>query len=120
MWEVNIASAILVLALSFTAISTAQEVSGDNRISKSEMSAGDFEKTVIHRFMIASNFNVDGENYSQGGETAFYYAKPEDLEIKSGKLKKDDILKSVPSISTEDKKTLGLLIPPFAYFAKKF
>jgi hypothetical protein len=113
-------SVILALALSFTAISKAQEVSRDGRISISELSAGDFEETVIHRFMIASNFNVNGKNYSQWGETEFYYAKPEDLEIKSGKLKKDDILKAVPSISTEDKKTLGLLLPPFAYFAKKF
>jgi len=31
-----------------------------------------------------------------------------------------DILRSIPGISTEDNKTLGLIIPPFAYFAKKF
>lgn len=35
-------------------------------------------------------------------------------------LDKGDILKAIPSISTEDDKTLGILVPPFAYFSKKF
>lgn len=41
-------------------------------------------------------------------------------EYEAGSLEKGDILKAVPSISTEDDKTLGILVPPFAYFSKKF
>lgn len=32
----------------------------------------------------------------------------------------DDILSKVPSVSSEDEKTIGILVPPFGYFAKKF
>ena len=38
----------------------------------------------------------------------------------SSSLEKGDILKAVPSITTKDDKTLGIFVPPFAYFSKKF
>jgi len=41
-------------------------------------------------------------------------------EYESGSLETGDILKAIPSISTKDEKTLGILVPPFAYFSKKF
>ncbi|MEM7008517.1 MAG: hypothetical protein AAF462_05210 [Thermodesulfobacteriota bacterium] len=43
------------------------------------------------------------------------------VELYKGEsIKKEDILRTIPSISTKDDKTLGLLIPPFAYFAQRF
>lgn len=46
--------------------------------------------------------------------------KSEAAEYQPDSLDKGDILKAIPSISTEDDKTLGILVPPFAYFSKKF
>ena len=53
-------------------------------------------------------------------ETGFIYTKTVTPEYETESIKAGDILRSIPSISTEDNKTLGLIIPPFAYFAKKF
>ena len=61
----------------------------------------------------------DGDN-SEADETEFIYAKASIPEYETESIKARDILRSIPSITTEDNKTLGLIIPPFAYFAKKF
>ncbi len=53
-------------------------------------------------------------------ETEFVYTKAAVSEYETESIEAGDILRSIPSISTEDNKTLGLIIPPFAYFAKKF
>lgn len=45
---------------------------------------------------------------------------PSLVEYKPDSIKAGDILSSIPSITTKDEKTIGLLIPPFAYFSKKF
>jgi len=61
----------------------------------------------------------DGDN-PEADETEFIYAKASIPEYETESIKARDILRSIPSITTEDNKTLGLIIPPFAYFAKKF
>lgn len=70
--------------------------------------------------MEIDNFSFDTRGLHEPQDGKFLYTKPPDLEVKQKRFKKEDILKAVPSISTEDNKTLGLLIPPFAYFAKRF
>lgn len=62
---------------------------------------------------------VQGDS-SEADETEFIYAKAAMPEYEAESIEAGDILRSIPSISTEDNKTLGLIIPPFAYFAKKF
>jgi len=62
---------------------------------------------------------VQGDNAGVE-ETGFIYTKMVTPEYETESIKAGDILRSIPSISTEDNKTLGLIIPPFAYFAKKF
>jgi len=78
------------------------------------------DETSIYPLIESNNFSFDIRGLPEEFGTEFLYTKPVDLQIKQVKLKKEDILKAVPSISTEDNKTLGLLIPPFAYFAKRF
>lgn len=56
-------------------------------------------------------FSTEGDQVVLNEEPAEY--EPDSLD-------KGDILKAIPSISTEDDKTLGILVPPFAYFSKKF
>jgi len=58
---------------------------------------------------------ADGYN-----ELEFIYAKSATTEYETKSIEKEAILRTIPSISTDDNKTLGLIIPPFAYFAKKF
>jgi len=41
-------------------------------------------------------------------------------EYTSKSLTAGDILRSLPAVSTENEDTVGILLPPFAYFAKKF
>jgi len=41
-------------------------------------------------------------------------------EYKPNSVTVGDILSSIPAISIKDEQTLGVIIPPFAYFAKKF
>jgi hypothetical protein len=62
---------------------------------------------------------VQGDN-SEGDEMEFIFTKTVIPQYETESLKASDILGAIPNISTEDNKTLGLLIPPFAYFAKKF
>jgi hypothetical protein len=62
---------------------------------------------------------VQGDN-SESDETGFIYAKAAMPGYETESIEAGDILRSIPSITTENNKTLGLIIPPFAYFAKKF
>ena len=41
-------------------------------------------------------------------------------EFKAESVTAADLLRSIPSIATENEETLGIVIPPFVYFAKKF
>ena len=41
-------------------------------------------------------------------------------EYKANSVTAGDILRSIPAIAITDEQTLGVIIPPFAYFAKKF
>ncbi len=41
-------------------------------------------------------------------------------EYKANSVTVGDILRSIPVVSIKDEQTLGVIIPPFAYFAKKF
>ena len=41
-------------------------------------------------------------------------------EYTSKSIRAGDILSKVPSVRSEDEKTIGILVPPFGYFAKKF
>ncbi len=111
---------VLVIPFLLANFSYGQEGNDDEPILLSKLSLENSEERLIHQFMETNNFSVDTKNYSEADETEFLYTKSEDLEVKTEKLRKEDILRAVPSISTEDNKTLGLLIPPFAYFAKKF
>jgi len=61
----------------------------------------------------------EGNNFG-AEETEFIFTKTVIPEYETESIKAGDILRSIPSITTEDNKTLGLIIPPFAYFAKKF
>ena len=111
---------IMVLPLLFIDFSFAEERAEDNQILISKLSLESSEETFINEFMESNDFSAGANNYSEADQKEFVYTNSEELEIKTEKLKKEDILSAVPSISTEDNKTLGLLIPPFAYFAKKF
>ncbi len=92
-------------------------------------------KTTVQFFDSGSAlFSIDGFEIgkldSNEPEDDSTYATEEDLgvggldsevsEYESDSLKAGDILKAVPSITTKDEKTLGILVPPFAYFSKKF
>lgn len=41
-------------------------------------------------------------------------------EFKAKSLTAGDILRSIPSVSTDNEHTVGILLPPFGYFVKKF
>lgn len=41
-------------------------------------------------------------------------------EYRANSVTAGDILRSLPVVSIKDEQTLGIIIPPFAYFAKKF
>ena len=90
-------------------------------------------KTTVQSFESGSapfsikGFEIEGFDGAKPGADSTY-ASGEDFggldanvtEYESGSLEAGDILKAVPSISTKDEKTLGILVPPFAYFSKKF
>ncbi|MFA9407950.1 MAG: hypothetical protein ACERKJ_03845 [Candidatus Dadabacteria bacterium] len=111
---------ILVLPLLLVKFSFAEEEVEEGPILISKLSIDTPDGSVIEQFMETKDLSIDEKNYSEADETEFVYTNSDELEIKTEKLRKEDILRAVPSISTEDNKTLGLLIPPFAYFAKKF
>ncbi len=50
----------------------------------------------------------------------FLYAKSTVTDFEAQSLDSRDILRAIPSITTQDNKTLGLVIPPFAYFKTRF
>ena len=70
-----------------------------------------FEKFAGVREDNGSAFSSEDELSGLGAEVP---------EFETGKLETGDILKAVPSITTKDEKTIGILVPPFAYFSKKF
>jgi hypothetical protein len=111
---------ILALPLMFTNYGISEQITENASIYTPEPGIQGFEDRFIHQLIEANGFAITEKNYSEAEEIKFLYTKSEGLEIKKESLKKEDILKAVPSISTEDNKTLGLLIPPFAYFAKRF
>ena len=41
-------------------------------------------------------------------------------EYRANSVTAGDILRSLPVVSIKDEQTIGIIIPPFAYFAKKF
>ena len=111
---------ILALPLLFTNYGFSEQVNENSSVYKPEPGIQDFNNAFMHQIIEANRLVITEKNYSETEETKFLYTKSEDLEIKKESLKKEDILKAVPGISTQDNKTLGLLIPPFAYFAKRF
>lgn len=118
--DILFAFALTVLAFLITDFSYAQKEGVENQMLISKLSAESTEKTMIDDFMQSIDFSADSNNNSGRKEMAYIYTNSDDLRIKTNKLKKEDILQAVPSISTENNQTLGLLIPPFAYFAKRF
>ena len=111
---------ILALPLLFTNDGISEQINENASRYTPEPGIQGYENAFMHQIMEANRLVITEKNYSEAQETKFLYTKSEDLEIKKESLKKEDILKAVPSISTQDNKTLGLLIPPFAYFAKRF
>ena len=111
---------ILALPLVLANYSRAEQIDNYVTIFFSEPVTYNSEVALLHQFIDVNEYFDSEKNYSEAQDTRFLYTKSEDLEIKKESIKKEDILKAVPSISTEDNKTLGLLIPPFAYFAKRF
>lgn len=100
--------------------------------------SSEFDKEKLYKSAVES-FDSDSELFSVYGfevaefgddesESGNTYASGEDLggldrevsDYESDSLKAGDILRAVPSITTKDEKTLGILMPPFAYFSKKF
>lgn len=73
----------------------------------------------VFEIIVIENDNVKIYNTVASGE-GYGSLSPSVLEYKSGSLEAGDILHSIPSITTKDEKMLGVLIPPFAYFSKKF
>lgn len=65
-------------------------------------------------------FVLDPEDISQPDADVNFSTELEASQYQPDSLNKGDILKAIPSITTEDDKTLGILVPPFAYFSKKF
>lgn len=111
---------ILTLPLLSVEFSYAEESDKDKQLLISRLSLDTPDEFFLENFMQLNVFSVDTNNNSITEETEFVYLESQAPEVNTEKLKKENILKAVPSISTEDNKTLGLLIPPFAYFAKKF
>ncbi len=56
----------------------------------------------------------------ESDQSEFLYAKSTVTDFKSESLDSRDILSAIPSITTQDNKTMGLVIPPFAYFKTRF
>jgi len=111
---------ILAFPLLFLDTSLAEERSNDDPILISKLGLDNSDDSAIEQFMEINDFSFEKTSDSEADQTEFVYDESDVPEVKTEKLKKEDILSAVPSISTEDNKTLGLLIPPFAYFAKKF
>jgi len=111
---------VLLLPFLFANYGYSQEENEGSPILIPNLNSDNPDDSMIEKLMETNDFSIDEGNYSEAEETEFVYTNSEDLEIKAEKLNKEDILSAVPSISSEDNKTLGLLIPPFAYFAKKF
>ena len=100
---IMVISCIFTLNIHASEIIPAQEIQASTAINETD-------------FLEIEVLPVLNQEYS---EEEFIYATPVE-EYQSEAIKKEDILRTIPSISTEDNKTLGLLIPPFAYFAKRF
>ena len=56
----------------------------------------------------------------ESDQSEFLYAKSTVTDFEAESLDSRDILRAIPSITTQDNKTLGLVIPPFAYFKTRF
>lgn len=111
---------IFTLPLLLANFSFAKQISRRHETLPSTSVTYSSDRTSIYPSTEIDNFSFDTSGLHEPDDGEFLYTKPVDLEVKQKRLKKEDILKSVPSISTEDNKTLGLLIPPFAYFSKRF
>ena len=120
-WTKNIILGLVIIAIPLLLVkfSFAQEGS-DDPILISKLSINTPDDSVIEQFMETNDFAFERTDDSEDDQTEFIYANSEAPELKTRTIRKEDILRAVPSISTEDNKTLGLIIPPFAYFAKKF
>ena len=117
---INIILVIFTLPILLANFSFAEQINWKHETLSSTYSTYSSDRTSIYPLMNIDNFSFDTGGLHEPQDGEFLYIKPADLEVKQKRLKKEDILKAVPSISTEDYKTLGLLIPPFAYFAKRF
>lgn len=108
------------MAIVFNVSATIAQESGSGESKSVSSPPWSFDRSPIESYTIENYFSSYEKDSSRIEKPDFFYADTNVQEVKTVKLEKEDILNAVPSISTGDKKTLGLLIPPFAYFAKKF
>ncbi len=134
---------LLVICVVFAMPSLANEGCVADEISATELSPDEFYDVDIQKEMGTNNdlqeneckllpdlndgydaegiklARNDGDDFG-ADETEFTFTKTVMPEYETESIKASDILRTIPSITTQDNKTLGLIIPPFAYFAKKF
>ena len=56
----------------------------------------------------------------ESDQSEFLYAKSTVTDFQAESLNSRDILRAIPSITTQDDKMMGLVVPPFAYFKTRF
>jgi hypothetical protein len=70
----------------------------------------------------SNGFKLFGDERDKKGISGYELSRIKVVvsEYKEYSVTAGDILRSIPVVSIKDEQTLGVIIPPFAYFAKKF
>ena len=70
----------------------------------------------------SNGFKLFGDERNKTGIDGYEFRRIKVVvpEYKANSVTAGDILRSIPAIAITDEQTLGVIIPPFAYFAKKF
>ena len=70
----------------------------------------------------SNGFKIVGNQIDSAGvaKKEFSHLKAVVLEYKAKSIELEDILPSISTISSNDKKIVGVVFPPFVYFSKTF